>query len=179
MAESNKKDKNPDDPSDDKQSRRSFLGRLWAVLGIIAAIEFVTVIISFLSHGKAGKKDDEPLIIEAGRADSFSANSVTANIQGRFYLSRLEDGGFLALSSRCTHLGCAVPWIDKEKRFVCPCHGSTFDPAGNVTSPPAPRPLNIYPVTIENNIVRVNVSKTMQRSRFLKDQIVYAKKGLK
>lgn len=159
-------------------SRRSFLKILWIVLGIAAISEFIVVIIAFLSRDKSvrisGKSGN---IIEAGHVGRFSLNSVTANIQGRFYLCRMDDGGFLALSSKCTHLGCTVPWDDKENRFACPCHGSSFDITGNVLTSPAPRPLDIYPVNIENNIVKVDIDESMKRDRFLKEQLVYAKKG--
>jgi cytochrome b6-f complex iron-sulfur subunit len=166
--------------SADSSSRRSFLTILWACLGIVAIIEFITVIISYLSPGKLrNKSSNSGVILEAGHVDSFPINSVTANIQGKFYLCRMEDGGFLALSSKCTHLGCSVPWIDKEKRFACPCHGSSYDIKGNVLSPPAPRPLDIYRVNIENDIVKVDISKRVKREKFVKEHIVYVKKGLK
>jgi len=164
----------------DSSSRRSFLTILWVGLGIVAVFEFIAVIIHFLSPGNSRKKPGESgAIIEAGQADRFPVNSVTANIQGRFYLCRMEDGGFLALSSKCTHLGCTVPWMDKEKRFACPCHGSSFDITGDVITSPAPRPLAIYRVYIENNIVKVDISKAIKRDEFLEEQVVYAKKVLK
>ena len=159
-------------------SRRSFLKILWAGLGIVAACEFITVIISFLNRSKNEKKSGKSgNMLEAGHVDRFQLNSVTANIQGRFYLCRMDDGGFLALSSKCTHLGCTVPWDDKEKRFACPCHGSSFDIAGRVITSPAPRPLDFYPVYIENNIVIVDISESLKRDRFLQEQVVYDKKG--
>ena len=170
------KDKKPDQPVD-SPSRRSFLTKLWIGLGIVAFVEFVTVILQFLSPGQSGKKSgDSGNIIEAGQADKFPLNSVTANIQGKFYLCRMEDGGFLALSSECTHLGCTVPWIDKENKFACPCHGSSFDIKGDVITSPAPRPLDIYPVSIENNIVKVDIRRGIKREAFLNSQVVYSKK---
>jgi cytochrome b6-f complex iron-sulfur subunit len=88
----------------------------------------------------------------------------------------LEDGGFLAVSRKCTHLGCTVPWVDKEKKFACPCHGSAFDIRGEVISPPAPRALDLYPVVIENNVIKVDTRSPIKRSEFRTDQLVYAKK---
>ncbi|MBN2417837.1 MAG: Rieske (2Fe-2S) protein [Deltaproteobacteria bacterium] len=159
-------------------SRRSFLKTLWVILGITAIVEFTVVIIAFLSRGKTGKEPGKTEnILDAGHVDMFPLNSVTANIQGKFYLCRMNDGGFLALSSKCTHLGCTVPWNDDEKRFACPCHGSSFDMTGNVVTSPAPRPLDFYPVHIENNIVRVDIGKSLKRSKYIKEQLVYAKKG--
>jgi cytochrome b6-f complex iron-sulfur subunit len=108
--------------------------------------------------------------------DQYALNSVTAFVRDKFYLCRLEDGGFLAVSRKCTHLGCTVPWIDKEKRFVCPCHASAFDIRGEVVSAPAPRALDMYPVTIENNVVKVNTNQPIKRSEFRVEQVVYPKR---
>lgn len=47
--------------------------------------------------------------------------------------------GIAAMSLVCTHLGCIVQ--PSTQGFVCPCHGSRFDPDGKVTGGPAPRPL--------------------------------------
>ena len=163
--------------SDVSPSRRSFLKTLWVILGIAAAGEFIAVIIAFLSRRKPESNSGKTWnILEAGHVDRFPLNSVTANIQGRFYLCRMSDGGFIALSSKCTHLGCTVPWNDKEKRFACPCHGSSFDIAGSVITSPAPRPLDIYPVHIENNIVKVDTGMSIKRDKFIREQLVYAKK---
>jgi Rieske Fe-S protein len=158
-------------------ARRRFLSILWVGLGIVAFIEFVGVAIAFLlPRKKMTKAGDFGTIIEAGRADKFSLNSVTAFIRGKFYLCRLEDGGFLAVSRQCTHLGCTLPWSDKEKKFVCPCHASAFNIRGEVISPPAPRALDVYHLFIENNIVKVDTGKRIKRHGFLTDQVVYAKK---
>ncbi len=155
-------------------SRRDFLRKLWAALGLVAVIEFITVGVAFLRPRKPGIKEGVfGGIITAGPIDTFEVDSVTAYREGQFYLVRLQDGGFLAISRKCTHLGCTVPWIEKEKKFKCPCHASSFDIAGNVTSPPAPRALDLYRVKIENNIVKVDTSKPIKRQTFNKEQVVY------
>jgi cytochrome b6-f complex iron-sulfur subunit len=111
-------------------------------------------------------------VIIAGPVDRFEPGSVTAFPEGRFYLARLVDGGFLALHRECTHLGCTVPWVDAEDRFVCPCHASSFDITGEVLSPPAPRPLDVFAVRIENDIVKVDISKAVKRQSFSASQVV-------
>ena len=160
-------------------SRRSFLTKLWIGLGVFALAEFVGVIFAFLRPRKSKVVEKNlDAIITAGVVDKFAPNSVTAFVRGRFYLSRLEDGGFLALSRKCTHLGCTVPWVEKERKFACPCHASTFDIAGNVINSPAPRALDIYPVFIENNIVKVDTGKPINRSEFRAEQATYPKKKI-
>lgn len=46
---------------------------------------------------------------------------------------------FLILSTVCTHSGCGTNY--NGTNFNCPCHGSSFDGAGNVLSGPANTPL--------------------------------------
>jgi cytochrome b6-f complex iron-sulfur subunit len=165
---------NKETGAEDLISRRSFLGTLWAALGFVALIEFLAVGVAFLKPRKStAYKEGFGGMITAGPLDKFANNSVTAFREGQFYLARLQDGGFLALSRRCTHLGCTVPWDEEEKKFKCPCHASAFDITGNVINPPAPRALDTYPVKIENNIVKVDTSRPIRRKQFNKSQVVY------
>jgi len=157
-------------------SRRSFLNKLWIVLGFVALAEFFAVAVAFLRPGKSKvSQDSDTTVIIGGSVDKFAPNTITAFVRGRFYLARLKDGGFLALSSKCTHLGCTLPWVEKESKFVCPCHASAFDITGNVINAPAPRALDIYAVNIENDIVKVNTAKPIKRSEFKTDQVTYPK----
>jgi len=105
--------------------------------------------------------------------DTFVPGTVAAFPRGHFYLARLEDGGFLAISRRCTPLGCTVPWVEEEKKFLCPCHSSAFDIRGAVVRSPAPRALDLFRVKIENDIVSVDTGRVIQRGRFSADQVVY------
>jgi len=96
--------------------------------------------------------------------ESFAAGSVTAFQRGQFYLVHLENGGLLALSCKCTHLGCTVraesslrpdPADPDTRRatqvfeFACPCHGSRYHADGSNISGPAPRPLPAYRLTLD------------------------------
>jgi cytochrome b6-f complex iron-sulfur subunit len=160
--------------NDNGLSRRDFLTKAWWGLGILAILEFVGVGVAFLRPRKSrAKTGDFGSIITAGAVDDFKPNSVTAFRRGHFYLARLKDGGFLALSRKCTHLGCSVPWDVKENKFICPCHASEFDITGNVISPPAPRALELYTVKIENRIIKVDTNKPIKRKTFDKSQVVY------
>jgi cytochrome b6-f complex iron-sulfur subunit len=155
-------------------SRRSFLNKLWAGLGFLALIEVTALLVAFLKPGnQIAKGEQRPLIITAGPVDKFPVDSVTAFVRDKFYLARLADGGFLALSRKCTHLGCTVPWLSKEKLFECPCHASAFDIRGEVIRPPAPRALDIYGLHIENNVVKVDTSRVIKRGGFDVGQVVY------
>jgi menaquinol-cytochrome c reductase iron-sulfur subunit len=51
---------------------------------------------------------------------------------------------WIALSSRCMHLGCPVRWVDAAARFICPCHGGVYNIRGQVAGGPPVRPLDRF-----------------------------------
>jgi glycine/D-amino acid oxidase-like deaminating enzyme/nitrite reductase/ring-hydroxylating ferredoxin subunit len=53
-----------------------------------------------------------------------------------------EAGGRHECSAVCPHLGGVVHWNAAENSWDCPCHGSRFDPYGQVLAGPASRGLS-------------------------------------
>jgi len=160
-------------PGGSPPPRRRFLRGLWLGLSGLALAELAWVAGSFFRprRRREAAGDETPAIVVAGPAERFEPGSVTPFQEGRFYLVRLEDGGFLALHRRCTHLGCTVPWVEEERRFACPCHASLFDIRGEVLGPPATRALDLFPVRIENGIVKVDTSEPVRRAAFEPSQV--------
>ena len=113
-------------------------------------------------------------MVRAGKVNEFAPGSMSHIQTGRFYLYRLENGNFLAMWQRCTHLGCSVPWIPAENQFHCPCHGSLYNAEGVVIGGPAPRPLDYFPVSIKGDEVWVDTGKPMERSDFNMSQTTAA-----
>jgi menaquinol-cytochrome c reductase iron-sulfur subunit len=62
---------------------------------------------------------------------------------------------FLALSSRCAHVGCPVRWVAAAESFVCPCHGGVYDFRGLRTGGPPPRPLDRFYTRVRAGQVEV------------------------
>ena len=62
---------------------------------------------------------------------------------------------FLAISTRCMHLGCPVRFVDAAKRFICPCHGGVYDFAGKVNGGPPVRPLDRFHLRIREGNLEV------------------------
>jgi cytochrome b6-f complex iron-sulfur subunit len=151
-------------------TRRQFLGISWA--GSLAVLfgQSLVALLNFLRPVTTGGFGG---LVYAGKVEEFAINSVNRVLKGRFYIVRTEDG-LLALWQKCTHLGCAVPWVEAENQFHCPCHGSLFNRVGEVIGGPAPRPLDIFPITIKSGEVWVDTSKPTQRSRFDPSQITGA-----
>lgn len=158
----------------EKNPRRRFLWTIWAIIGGVALMELVFLCLSFFKPATREKKENQSsFIVDAGRVETYSPGSVTPFIRGKFYLTCLKDGGFLALSSQCTHLGCSVPWDDETQQFICPCHASKFSITGEVLAPPASRPMDIFDLRIENKIILVDISRKMKRSHFTQSDAVY------
>ncbi len=62
---------------------------------------------------------------------------------------------FIALSSRCMHLGCPVRFVQAASRFICPCHGGVYDFRGKVAGGPPVRPLDRFYTRLYNGEVQV------------------------
>ncbi|WP_227309855.1 QcrA and Rieske domain-containing protein [Acidisoma cellulosilyticum] len=65
-------------------------------------------------------------------------------------------GQLRAFTAICSHAGCVVSsWIPGENFFLCPCHGSEYDPArdGAVVGGPAPAPLPHIPLKDVSGII--------------------------
>jgi menaquinol-cytochrome c reductase iron-sulfur subunit len=74
---------------------------------------------------------------------------------------------FVALSSRCMHLGCPVRFTPAAQRFICPCHGGVYDFRGVRTGGPPVRPLDRFYTRVRNGLVeigpRYSVNSELQR----------------
>jgi Rieske Fe-S protein len=62
---------------------------------------------------------------------------------------------FIAISSRCAHLGCPVRWVDAAERFICPCHGGVYDLLGRRVGGPPVRPLDRFYTRVVGEDVQV------------------------
>ena len=153
--------------------RRGFLNLIWWGLGALAIVEMMVLVVAFLRPQRKVSQQEEGYggLVVCGPTSDFQTSTVTAFQRGHFYLARLENGGFMALSRKCTHLGCTVIWDEKKNRFECPCHASAFDLAGDVISKPALRALDYHSITVENDIVKVDTGKRIKRQRFSAEQV--------
>ena len=127
--------------------RREFLSKMWK--GGFAAITAAAAWTSwdFLQPtspvGFGGK-------IKAGSPNLVPESGVQLVPAARAYLTK-QEGEIVALWSRCPHLGCRVPWCESAGQFECPCHGTTFNRVGEHRDGPAPRGMDRFAVTIEDD----------------------------
>jgi len=153
-------------------SRRNFLKMGVGTLSALALLEVGGASLLFMQprslEGEFGG------LVQAGPVDTFLPGSVVEFPAGRFFLVRSQEGGFLAVYRRCTHLGCSVNWQADQNRFFCPCHASSFDVHGDVENPPAPRALDTFPVQITDGQVSVDTGRIQSRDTFTPEQLAYA-----
>ena len=150
-----------------KTNRRSFIKR--AFIGIVS-LELGYLFFDVFKN-KSEKMQNSNLFL-VGKIGKFSNDKIYPFNSGKFQLSVLEDGGMLALSVKCTHLGCIIQ--QDKNGFVCPCHSSSFDKYGEVLSPPATRALDIFPITIKNGEILVDTQNPIKRNKFEKSQLTYS-----
>jgi len=87
---------------------------------------------------------------KAGNPGEYPPGTVSEKYKKshRVWICRQEDGAFYALIAICTHLGCTPRWLDIDRKFKCPCHGSGFRMSGINFEGPAPRPLERAQITL-------------------------------
>jgi cytochrome b6-f complex iron-sulfur subunit len=154
-------------PSPQLAGRRAFLNRVMLGSLAIFGVAFGGTTVAWLwprprrgfgTKITAGKLDDLLNEIESRKQPVY-------NIEGRFYLVKYATtdpnnhyvlagvvaGGLMALSQKCSHLGCRVPFCTTSQWFECPCHGARFNMAGEVHKGPAPAGLWRYPIEIAHD----------------------------
>jgi menaquinol-cytochrome c reductase iron-sulfur subunit len=65
------------------------------------------------------------------------------------------DQPYVAITTRCAHVGCPVRYVQASERFICPCHGGVYDFQGKVTGGPPVRPLDRFYTKIQGGRVLV------------------------
>ena len=62
---------------------------------------------------------------------------------------------YVAISTRCAHLGCPVRFVEAANNFICPCHGGVYDFEGKVVGGPPVRPLDRFQTRVRNGQVEI------------------------
>jgi Rieske Fe-S protein len=68
---------------------------------------------------------------------------------------RDEYNAYVAVSTRCMHLGCPVRYVEASERFICPCHGGVYDFEGKVSGGPPVRPLDRFYTRVRDGVVEI------------------------
>ena len=151
-------------------TRRRLLGR--ATIGVAAALGIgwaVPAVTFVLSPARKGSRVAEWRTLSSvekirpGTPSLFKARVtrttgwVTTEDEVAVYVHTEDGREFLGLSNICTHLGCRVRWVAAQQQYFCPCHVGVFAKDGSVVSGPPPRPLDKYPIRVEDGQIQVQL----------------------
>jgi cytochrome b6-f complex iron-sulfur subunit len=130
-------------------SRRDFFTRLgWGGFGVFSCLTLIGFVraafprVLFLPAAK----------FKAGAPADYALGEISEKYKQdeRVWIIRDEQGIYV-LFAKCTHLGCTPRWLAAEDKFKCPCHGSGFYKSGMNFEGPAPRPLDRFGVSLDEN----------------------------
>jgi len=116
---------------------------------LIATAAVVTTGCGSIENANDSGKTRGLRVINAGPVANYTAAGVydAFGDEGFFVISK--QGKLTILSAICTHRRCKLR-AEPDHSFYCKCHGSTFDPNGNVTAGPAKRPLPALSWTVND-----------------------------
>jgi len=135
-------------------TRREMLRTGWKIGG--AALVVAAGWTAFESLRPLGASS-KGAVLDLGDPANYPSGSATYVIEGRLFVAN-AGGHLFALSQKCPHLGCRVPFCDSSGRFECPCHGSKFDLGGEWIQGPAPRGMDRYDLSLQNGKLLVDTS---------------------
>ena len=132
-------------------SRREFLQKALAVLGLTTLVSFLYPFYKYFSP-RTEEGGAKQLVLSKKDIPPGETKDIVFNNTPGVLINR-PDKGFIALSRVCTHLGCLVDYQKDRKRLLCPCHAGAYDLSGNVTSGPPPKPLPQFPVKVQGDSI--------------------------
>lgn len=66
-----------------------------------------------------------------------------------------DPASYVAITTRCAHLGCPVRFVQAAGNFICPCHGGVYDFQGLVIGGPPVRPLDRFQTRVTDGVVEI------------------------
>jgi menaquinol-cytochrome c reductase iron-sulfur subunit len=153
----------------DQIERRSFLGLLLAIIGGGIGAVMAIPLVRFATFPLRSRSGQAPWS-DVGKIDEFQSLNAPVGrtidiqtvegwrssvMQNNVYVVPNGSGSLKVISSVCPHLGCAVRWVDKQDRFICPCHGGTFTKSGERVSGPPLRAMDELESKVENGVLKV------------------------
>jgi menaquinol-cytochrome c reductase iron-sulfur subunit len=62
---------------------------------------------------------------------------------------------YIAISTRCAHVGCPVRFVEASGNFICPCHGGVYGFLGERIGGPPVRPLDRFQTRVTNGQLEI------------------------
>jgi menaquinol-cytochrome c reductase iron-sulfur subunit len=152
-------------------TRRSFMTGVALTAGGVASAMFALPALGF-ALGPVFEKTVHRSWLDVGATNDFNADNyvpvvitTTPSIgqAGKTLIyvrvndkpTASQSWPYVAITTRCAHLGCPVRFIEAARSFICPCHGGTYNFDGEVTGGPPVRPLDRFETKVEKGRVLV------------------------
>lgn len=160
-------------------SKRSFLAGLLAAGSATVGALLAVPLVRFTLHPLLSRTTEKSWS-DVGQADEFQNLSAPVKklvsieqrdgwrktvIEKPVYVSKDAHGQLIVLSAVCTHLGCTVPWNEKENKFVCPCHLGMFATDGTLLGGPPPRSMDRLQTKVESGVLKIQYQFFRQLTR--------------
>ena len=124
---------------------------------------------------------DPPAMFKVGKPEEYMPGDVSERWKKKHRIWVIRDipsdgGGIYAIYARCTHLGCTPNWLEGQRKFKCPCHGSGFRKTGINFEGPAPRPLERCTIALaEDGQIAVDINTRFRNPKDWKKPGAYLK----
>jgi Rieske Fe-S protein len=92
---------------------------------------------------------------ETGKTTAFIRQGNPTITENQTKYPPETSGEYIAISTRCAHLGCPVNFVQSAGNFICPCHGGVYGFLGERIGGPPVRPLDRFQTRITNGQVEV------------------------
>jgi menaquinol-cytochrome c reductase iron-sulfur subunit len=163
-------------------TRRRFMTGTVHVTGAVATAAFVLPALGF-ALGPLFEKHDQPWQA-VGPPDDFNDSTYIPKVmtivsgigqagKSTVYVRKRNDridtepsdqyNQFIAISTRCMHLGCPVRFVEAAGRFICPCHGGVYNFRGEVDGGPPVRPLDRFYTRVRNGQLQIGPRFSVNR----------------
>jgi cytochrome b6-f complex iron-sulfur subunit len=143
----------PKPPAKGGPTRRGFFMSWISIAWITFSASMVGMVLGTVRFLFPNVLSEPPSTFKAGAPNQYEENKVDDRFKtvGAWVIrakNERDQDTIYALSTTCTHLGCTPNWLEGEKKFKCPCHGSGFRITGVNFEGPAPRPLERYAIRL-------------------------------
>jgi menaquinol-cytochrome c reductase iron-sulfur subunit len=105
-----------------------------------------------------------PVVITAVQGIGETGKTTAFVRQGNPNLQNLPSGyeqesssEYIAISTRCAHLGCPVNFVQAARNFICPCHGGVYGFLGERIGGPPVRPLDRFQTRVNPQTKQVEL----------------------
>ena len=169
--------------SPEKSNRRSFLAALLAAGSATVGALLAIPLVRFTLHPVLARTTEKSWS-DVGSLDEFQNLAAPVKklvtieqrdgwrkivLEKPVYVSKDGQDQLIVLSAVCTHLGCTVPWVERERKFVCPCHLGTFASDGRLLGGPPPRDMDRLQTKPEGGVLKVRYQFFRQLVRTKED----------